>query len=89
MKPTFVLCIAGLWSFSANTATTAAAEAPRKPNILVIFADDLDGVNLLPYLAGENIGVPHEALYWRFGPQKAIRKGRWKLVDWRDFEAKT
>jgi arylsulfatase A-like enzyme len=49
---------------------------------------DLDGVNLLPYLTGENTREPHEALFWRFGPQKAIRKGRWKLVDWRDFETK-
>ena len=49
----------------------------------------LDGVNLLPHLAGENASAPHELLYWRFGRQKAIRKGRWKLVDWRDFETKT
>jgi arylsulfatase A-like enzyme len=27
----------------------------------------LDGVNLLPYLTGENSGSPHDALYWRFG----------------------
>lgn len=40
----------------------------------------LDGVNLLPYLTGQESGVPHEALYWRFGPQVAIRKGDWKLV---------
>jgi arylsulfatase A-like enzyme len=40
----------------------------------------LDGVNLLPYLTGEQSGAPHEALYWRFGPQVAIRKGDWKLV---------
>src|SRR5207247_10702599 len=33
--------------------------------------------------------APHDALYWRFGPQKAIRKGNWTLVDWRDFETKT
>jgi arylsulfatase A-like enzyme len=46
---------------------------------------ELDGVNLLPYLAGDDVRAPHESLYWRFGPQKAIRKGRWKLVDWRDF----
>ena len=50
---------------------------------------DLDGVNLLPHLTGENSAASHEALYWRFGPQKAIRKGSWKLVDWRDFETKT
>lgn len=40
----------------------------------------LDGVNLLPYLAGEKSGVPHETLYWRFGQQLAIRRGDWKLV---------
>jgi arylsulfatase A-like enzyme len=40
----------------------------------------LDGVNLLPYITGEQSGPPHEALYWRFGPQVAIRKGNWKLV---------
>jgi arylsulfatase A-like enzyme len=49
---------------------------------------DLDGVNLLPYLQGETRAAPHDALYWRFGPQKAIRRGAWKLVDWRDFATK-
>ncbi|OWK38661.1 sulfatase [Fimbriiglobus ruber] len=50
---------------------------------------DLDGMNLLPHLTGEAATAPHPALYWRFGPQKAIRQGDWKLVDWRDFETKT
>jgi arylsulfatase A-like enzyme len=49
---------------------------------------DADGVDLLKHLTGEDITAPHEALYWRFGPQKAVRKGKWKLVDWRDFETK-
>jgi arylsulfatase A-like enzyme len=49
---------------------------------------DLDGVNLLPHLTGTNTGKPHTSLCWRFGPQKAIRKDRWKLVDWRDFDQK-
>lgn len=40
----------------------------------------LDGVDLLPYLTGQNAGKPHEALYWRFGDQWAIRHGDWKLV---------
>jgi arylsulfatase A-like enzyme len=39
-----------------------------------------DGVDLLPYLTGKNGTAPHETLYWRFGPQMAIRKGEWKLV---------
>ena len=40
----------------------------------------LEGVDLVPYLTGENPEVPHDALYWRFGQQMAIRKGDWKLV---------
>lgn len=40
----------------------------------------LDGVDLLPFLTGEKSGAPHEALYWRFGAQMAIRRGDWKLV---------
>lgn len=40
----------------------------------------LDGVNLLPYLSGEQTGSPHSALYWRFGEQLAIRMGDYKLV---------
>lgn len=40
----------------------------------------LDGVNLLPFLSGEKQGAPHDALYWRFGQQMAIRMGAYKLV---------
>lgn len=49
---------------------------------------NLDGVNLLPHLKSEASTVPHMSLFWRFGPQKAVRRGQWKLVDWRDFDAK-
>ena len=40
----------------------------------------LDGVDLLPFLTGKAEGKPHESLYWRFGEQRAIRHGDWKLV---------
>ena len=40
----------------------------------------LDGVNLLPLLEGKSDALPHEALYWRFGVQYAVRQGEWKLV---------
>src|SRR5262245_25594787 len=40
----------------------------------------LDGVNLLPFLKGDNARAPHETLFWRFGQQLAIRKGDMKLV---------
>jgi len=39
-----------------------------------------EGVNLIPYVTGENDGIPHEALYWRSGYNKAIRRGQWKLI---------
>jgi arylsulfatase A-like enzyme len=40
----------------------------------------LDGVNLLPYLAGKEAAGPHPVLYWRLGEQMAVRQGDWKLV---------
>lgn len=40
----------------------------------------LYGVNLLPHLTGEVASPPHDALYWRFGEQTAIRSGNHKLV---------
>lgn len=43
-------------------------------------AKKLDGVNLLPYLAGLNKHAPHAALYWRRGVAAAIREGKWKLI---------
>jgi arylsulfatase A-like enzyme len=43
---------------------------------------DLDGVNLLPFIRGENKEAPHNILYWRVagGEEYAIRKGDFKLV---------
>ena len=55
------------------TALAAAGVAP-KPEW------KLEGVNLLPFLTGEKTGAPHDALYWRFGEQMAIRSGDFKLV---------
>jgi len=40
----------------------------------------LDGVNLIPFLTGEKEGAPHEALYWRWLGQSAIRRGEWKYL---------
>lgn len=38
-----------------------------------------DGINLLPFLSGQNKGTPHDALYWRYGDNLALRQGPWKL----------
>jgi len=40
----------------------------------------LDGVNVLAHLSGCNSEPPHEALYWRFQNQAAIRRGNWKYL---------
>jgi uncharacterized sulfatase len=58
-----------------DVAATAAAIAS-----LVIKPGDLDGVNLLPHLKGDVKSPPHEALYWRWISQSAIREGDWKLL---------
>jgi arylsulfatase A-like enzyme len=42
--------------------------------------DELDGTNLIPYLTGEKEGEPHEALFWRFWDQSAVRMGNWKFL---------
>jgi arylsulfatase A-like enzyme len=52
----------------------AAAGAEVKPEW------QLDGVNLLPLLEGRAKTLPRDALYWRYGPQSAVRQGDWKWV---------
>ena len=64
-KPVIALDIAPT-SLAAAGATAADAR--------------FDGVDLMPYLTGKSDGAPHETLYWRYGPQWAIRKGDWKLL---------
>ena len=54
----------------ATAAKVAGAETPR----------NVDGVDLLPYLMGQNPGVPHETFFWRQGSRTALRKGDWKLT---------
>ena len=39
----------------------------------------MDGVDLLPYL--NKGGRPHEVLFWRAGKARAVRKGKWKLLE--------
>ncbi|HUQ67931.1 MAG TPA: hypothetical protein VM165_00320, partial [Planctomycetaceae bacterium] len=42
----------------------------------------------LPYVTGAKTGAPHEALFWRFGDQMAVRQGSFKLVKY-DLNADT
>ena len=59
---------------SLDVAATAVALAglPEDPK--------LDGVNLIPFLNKEANGIPHEALYWRWIAQSAVREGKWKYL---------
>jgi arylsulfatase A-like enzyme len=50
----------------------------------ITYSNPLDGVNLLPFVLGEEQSVPHDALYWRFLWHSAIRDGDWKLLKHRD-----
>ncbi len=53
---------------------TALAAAGAKTDDLI------EGANLMPLLLGESSDKPHDALFWRFGEQKAVRVGDFKLV---------
>lgn len=58
-----------------DVAATAVANAG-----IAVGPGELDGVNLIPHLKGENPAPPHEAIYWRWTAQSAIREGDWKLL---------
>ncbi len=63
-------------SLDIPTTIVAAANTsfPPEPGV--------DGVNLLPYLQGQNRDPPHKSLFWRTGggTNWAVRSGDWKLV---------
>jgi arylsulfatase A-like enzyme len=61
-------------------ATAVKVAGALAPEDAAKAATTLDGVNLLPHLTGENQAPPHDALYWRWMAQSAIREGNWKLL---------
>lgn len=70
---------AGLTSSMDLAATFLAAAGVPFP-----VEHPLDGVNLLPMLSGENVGSPHDELFWECRwypkPDCAARVGKWKIV---------
>ncbi len=65
---------------SLDVAATALAVAGLE------VAPELDGVNLVPYLTGEEKGQPHKYLFWRFWDQTAVRSGNWKFLKAGEYE---
>ncbi|MDA0282706.1 MAG: sulfatase [Planctomycetota bacterium] len=61
---------------SLDVFGTAAALA-QKP---IPQGSEIDGVNLLPFLAGKADDSPHRDLFWRVGSKAAMRMGDWKLL---------
>lgn len=61
---------------SLDISATAAAAAGAKLG----GQQPIDGVNLLPFITGQDKAAPHAELFWRFGPQWAVRQGNYKLV---------
>lgn len=45
---------------------------------------DIDGVNLIPFVKGENTNRPHETLYWKKENRGVYREGDWKLIRFPD-----
>jgi arylsulfatase A-like enzyme len=59
-------------TFDATATALAAAGLKRDKK--------LDGVDLVSFLTGKSKGDPHDALYWRWVGQAAIREGDWKYL---------
>jgi arylsulfatase A-like enzyme len=55
------------------TATALAAAGLKRD-------EKIDGVDLAPFLTEKKAGDPHDALYWRWVGQAAIREGDWKFL---------
>lgn len=46
--------------------------------------EGLDGVDLIPYITGENNADPHEFLFWKKENRGVVRQGDWKLLRYPD-----
>ncbi|MDC0302551.1 sulfatase [bacterium] len=56
--------------FATAAANSTGVTAPKQ----------VEGVDLIPFVTGENDGVPHKTLFWRQGGKTALRHGDWKLL---------
>jgi arylsulfatase B len=60
-------------SFDIYATAAANSEGVTAPN-------QIEGVDLIPFLTGNDAGTPHETLFWRQGGKAGLRHGDWKLV---------
>lgn len=61
---------------SLDIFPTAMAATDSKPS----STPSGDGVDLMPFLDPSNSARPHDELFWRSGPNWAVRDGNWKLI---------
>ena len=55
------------------------ATAGKAAGIAMPADRTVDGVDLLPFVAGTQTGAPHHTLFWRDGAYRVVRDGDWKL----------
>lgn len=48
------------------------------------LADNVDGIDLMPYVLGENTERPHPVLFWKKDGRAAMREGDWKFIRFPD-----
>ncbi|UMB52601.1 sulfatase-like hydrolase/transferase [Lutibacter sp. A64] len=68
-------------SLDIFTTSLAAANIKKEDDLV------LDGVNLLPYLQGEQKGNPHSKLFWRKLEEAGARVGDYKMVRLQNYGA--
>jgi arylsulfatase A-like enzyme len=72
--PVGTVCADPVTSLDILPTLLAAAGSP------VPAEAKLDGVDLRPFLTAKTLTPPHDTLCFRFGEQRALRRGPWKLV---------
>jgi arylsulfatase A-like enzyme len=59
--------------FDIFATASAAAGAPLPADRTI------DGVDVMPFVAGRTTQLPHQRLFWRSGAYRVVRDGDWKL----------
>jgi arylsulfatase B len=62
------------------TATALKVAGVLTPEPSTKAEAKLDGINLMPLLAGKTTQLPERRLFWRVGKKNALRLGDWKLI---------
>ena len=69
-----------IWNYPAKLPSRKVEETPHLSMDILPTVARYAGLSLPGGIDGAPIDTPRQALFWKQGPQMAIRQGQWKLV---------